>query len=83
MDNLGPDLFPGSPNEHGIHSFETLIGKILIHEWGGSANFSAFETSLAREGVIKRNLTPAMLGDGQKVIIKNREILLKEFLVDA
>ncbi len=77
------EAFLPRDNEHGIQSFEALIGTLLVRYWNGSANLAAFENSLVKDGVIKKSLTPVMLGTGQIVAIKDREIILKELIVDA
>jgi hypothetical protein len=50
------EVFLPRENEHGIQSFEALIGKLLSRDWGGSANLTAFENSLVKDGVIKKGL---------------------------
>lgn len=77
------EAFLPRDNEHRIQSFEDLISKFLIRDWEGAANLAAFEESLIKDGVIKKRLTPVMLGTGQAVVIKEREIILRELLVDA
>ncbi|ESQ07830.1 MAG: hypothetical protein N838_03455 [Thiohalocapsa sp. PB-PSB1] len=56
---------------------------LLDAEWGGAANRSAFEDALVQSGIIKKRLTPTMLSPGNKVVIQNGEIALKELLVNA
>lgn len=77
------EAFLPRENNQNIHSFEALVGKLLNRDWGGAANLAEFEGALLKTGIIKKRLTPAMLGTGQTVVINNGEIILKELLVDA
>lgn len=77
------EAFVPRMNDQGLQSFEDLIAKLLNRDWGGAANLAAFEGALAEAGLIKKRLSPVMLGSGEIVVIKNGEILLKELLVDA
>ena len=77
------EAFLPRENDHNINNFETLIGKLLNRDWGGAANLAAFESALLEADIIKKRLTPSMLGSGQIVVIKNGEIILKELLLDA
>jgi len=81
LGNSREAFFPRD-NDQNLHSFEALVGKLLNQHWGGAANLVAFERALLEEGIVKKRLTPSMLGSGQLVVIKNGEIILKE-LVDA
>jgi hypothetical protein len=77
------EAFLPRDNDHHLNSFESLAGKLLNRDWGGAANLAKFERALLKEGIIKKSLTPSMLGSGQIVAIKNGEIILTELLVDA
>jgi len=77
------EAFLPRENDQNICSFEALVGKLLVRDWGGAANLKEFESALVDAGIIKNRLTQNMLGSGQIVVIKSREITLKELLVDA
>lgn len=77
------EAFIPRKNEQSINNFESLVGKLLSRDWGGAANHAKFETSLVKAGIIKRYLTPSMLGSGRLVVIRNGEIVLKELMSGA
>lgn len=77
------EAFVPRENENDIHSFESLVGKLLNRDWGGGANLADFEKKLVKEGIIRKRLSRAMLGNGDIVVVNDREIILKELLVDA
>ncbi|MBL0381418.1 MAG: hypothetical protein JKP90_17645 [Desulfofustis sp. PB-SRB1] len=70
-------------NDLELHTLQDLVALLLDAEWGGAANRSAFEDALVQSGIIKKRLTPTMLSPGNKVVIQNGEIALKELLVNA
>lgn len=82
LGNSGEAYLPRE-NEQDIHNFESLVAKLLHRDWNGAANLVAFEGALVKAGIIKKRLTPAMLGGGRIVVMKNREIILTELLIDA
>ena len=77
------EAFVPRENKHGIQNFEDLVCVLLNEDWGGAANHTAFENALAKAGVIKSRVTAVMLGAGEKVVIENGEIIVKDLLVDA
>ncbi len=77
------EAFLPRQNDHNVHTFEDLVAKILDRDWTGAANLAEFQKALRETGIIKRRLSPGMLGSGQIVIIENGEIFLKELLCDA
>lgn len=77
------EAFVPRENKHGIQNFEDLVCVLLNEDWGGAANHTAFENALAKAGVIKSRVTAVMLGAGEKVVIENGEIIVKELLVDV
>ena len=66
-----------------ITNLEDLVALLLEEKWKGAANLASFEEMLVKERIIKRHLTPSMLGENDKVVIRNREIGLKELMVNA
>jgi len=82
LGNRGKAFLPRE-NEHNIHNFESLVGAILKLDWGGSANFSAFEKTLAKAGIIRRAFTSSMLGSKEVFVVKDGRIVLKELFVDT
>jgi hypothetical protein len=74
----GLEAFVPRENKHNVNNFEALVGTILNQDWGGSANFSAFEKSLVAAGIIRRGFTSRMLGSGDVFVIKDGRIVLKE-----
>jgi hypothetical protein len=77
------EAFVPKDNEQDINGFESLVGKLLSRDWGGAANLSEFESALVKAGIIKKSISPVMLGTGKAVVISGREIIMKELLVDA
>jgi hypothetical protein len=77
------EAFVPRENKHGIQNFEDLMCVLLNEDWGGATNLTAFESALMQAGVIKSRVTAVMLGTGEKVVIENGEIIVKELLVDA
>lgn len=68
------------PNQFGIENFEDLVYEILKKEHDGSENLNSFANKLRESGIIRKNISPSMLGESRKVEIIRNEILLKGLL---
>ncbi|MCP4109901.1 MAG: DEAD/DEAH box helicase family protein [Desulfobacteraceae bacterium] len=60
----------------GIESFEDLVYEILNNEHDGAENLNSFSHKLRESGIIRKYISPAMLGKSEKVQIVGNEILL-------
>ena len=67
-------------NPHNIKTFEDLIYYILRDKFSGAANLIDFTEYLRSARLIIKSLTPSMLGQSDKVSIKNGEVILTELL---
>lgn len=65
------------PNEKGIDSLGDLIAVIVKEKFGGGCSQDDLSDFLCRSGIIRKNLTASMLGDGDKVILSDQQIVLK------
>lgn len=79
----GREAFVPKKNDLEIRDLESLVALLLRSDWGGAANFREFEQVLVRDGIIRKRLTPSILGNGEGVVIHNKEIILKEFAGDV
>ena len=77
------DAYVPASNRHGIKTLADLVGTILRRDHDGACPVDAFEQELRYGGVIKRRLTPAMLGDSRQVCIRGRLVLLTELADSA
>ncbi len=65
------------PNKFGIESFEDLVYEILNKEHDGAENLNSFSHKLRESGIIRKHISPSMLGKSEKVQIVGNKILLK------
>jgi DNA-binding transcriptional regulator YdaS (Cro superfamily) len=66
------------PNDLGVASLEDLVAVILKNEYSGAANHEEFSETMRIRRIVRKNLTPSMLGNQSRVVIADREIMLKE-----
>jgi len=74
------NAFVSIPNKFGIENFEDLVYEILNKEHDGAENLNTFANKLRESGIIRKNISPSMLGESRKVEIIRNEILLKGLL---
>ncbi|MDM8555808.1 hypothetical protein QUF75_13840 [Desulfococcaceae bacterium HSG7] len=79
----GRNIFVPIMNGFEIETFEDFIYEILKTEHEGAANLKKLAAKLKKIGIIKKNITPYMIGKSMKVQIVGNEIMLKELLVNA
>jgi len=77
------NAFVESPNEHEIQRFEDLVYRILADEFQGASQLQQFEEFMRTKGIIRKRVTPSMLGDGDRVCIRGKAIMLAELGADA
>ncbi len=70
------DVYVPQENGNNIKTIDDLLECILRSDYGGAANLGEFTKMLIQLGVIKKNLTPAMIS-GEKIEIRNQEVFLK------
>lgn len=72
------NAFVRIPNNEGIESFEDLAHELLRRNYDGASELDQFERDMQQSGVVRKRVTPGMLGDQRKVCISGHIIMLKE-----
>ncbi|MBN1459274.1 MAG: hypothetical protein JXA57_07045, partial [Armatimonadetes bacterium] len=77
------DAYVPIPNQRGIETLSDLLAALLARDYSGACSLEQLQEDLRQAGVIRKRLTPTMLGDGHKVCIRGSTVLLSELVNDA
>jgi len=72
------NVFVSTPNSHNIETLGDLLYFVLRTEYDGAANIDHFISDMRDVGILKKSLTPMMLGEDSRVIIDGNVVRLAE-----
>lgn len=70
------DAYVSIPNSHDIETLDDLLYFILCAEYDGAANIDHFVSDMRDAGILKKSLTPMMLGEDSRVVIDGNVVHL-------
>lgn len=70
------NAFVSIPNSNGIETLDDLLYYILSNDYDGAANINILVADMREAGVLKKNLTPMMLGAESRVVIDRNVVQL-------
>lgn len=70
------DAYVSVPNSHDIETLDDLLYFILCAEYDGAANIDHFISDMRDAGILKKSLTPMMLGEDSRVVIDGNVVRL-------
>ena len=68
------------PNPRGIRCLEDLVWHLLDRDYHGATSLHELADVLRKQGVVRRRITPAMLGEQERVAIVNSEIMHRDLM---